>query len=339
MTRRYEWWNDLQPRITCGADVLEQVEPAVISGCPVAVHFPILTSADAGAVLAAPAGVAALDGQSITGTENPDEWGILSATGDSGQPLEIWLNRVVVSAEIDTSDPDFESVVRAIDGEADRWLDLARSWVEIVTGQKLTPIGYPARRANTTTLWLAPSETPEGMKFILHAPPTWDASPLVSFKRTQISDYDPAPPATLDIMRSCLELASASTDIPFAWRLIRDARALAFVGQHRRAVIDAGAAAEIAMPILIDNLLPVTLNPKLRKHLTDGTLGRLWEKLIASGYSRQVDVKSDLISVRNAATHQSGTPLTLADSENAINAAAALVEDAFPLPSRMKRLW
>lgn len=154
-----------------------------------------------------------------------------------------------------------------------------------------------------------------------------------------MSFYDPAPPANFEILQSCFRQAELTNELPLAWKLIRDARALDIVGQFRRAVIDAGAGAEIAMPVLIDSLLPTGLKPKLRKQLMYGTLGRLWGTLRDSGYSRKADIKTDLVDARNTATHKSGSTLAGDASEKAIGAAAELVEAAFPLPDGMERLW
>ena len=53
-------------------------------------------------------------------------------------------------------------------------------------------------------------------------------------------------------LEACV-IATTNDDPPPEWMFIRDARSLLSAGQQRRAIIDAEAAAELAMTTLIDN--------------------------------------------------------------------------------------
>ncbi len=56
---------------------------------------------------------------------------------------------------------------------------------------------------------------------------------------------------------------------PAEWALIRDARLLLNAGHIRRAVLDAGTAAELAMTMLVDNYLDdANIQGPLRKAIT-----------------------------------------------------------------------
>ena len=59
----------------------------------------------------------------------------------------------------------------------------------------------------------------------------------------------------LDELQACVAAASQVGAPPAEWLFIRDARSLLNAGDIRRAIIDAAAAAELAMTVLIDNCL------------------------------------------------------------------------------------
>ncbi|MET0995644.1 MAG: hypothetical protein ABWY20_16875 [Mycobacterium sp.] len=119
---------------------------------------------------------------------------------------------------------------------------------------------------------------------------------------------------------------------PLAWTLLRDARSLHEVSQHRRAVIDAATAAELAVTKMLDSLLTshtLTKRAKLLKQnqmlgQKTALLGKLGSPLSQSFYD-------DLVCKRNDAVHD-GVNITPAECEKAIAEAVGVVETAYPLP-------
>jgi uncharacterized protein (UPF0264 family) len=112
-------------------------------------------------------------------------------------------------------------------------------------------------------------------------------------------------------------------------------------GHVRRAVLDAGTAAEIAMNVLVGRCLDETNTEEaVKKAITDrcdslggmnDLLGSLKPDLLSP------NVKSDLISKRNIAIHgrsRSGRrwdEITVDEAIKAIETAAAIVDAAHPL--------
>jgi len=327
MGQRIEWWFELQLSVTCDVSLAGQVIGSEVDGHSVVVHFPVLVNPTDFA-LSSPPGATAPGLLPLNEEPSEDYWGVVVQSA-GGVAKAFSLRRIVVTADVEGSEADVERFVAVIDRKMNGWWDIARSWIEVVTGQRLTPIGHPARRSSATPFW--------------HTPTDGSKSSLISFRQVwQVGRFDPVPAASIDVVRACFQQAARSEELPIAWVLIRDARALDIVGQFRRAVIDAGSAAEIAMTTLIERALPAGLQPKLVKKMTYGTLGTMWDTLLASGYARQgqVNVRGELIDVRNAATHRGeGTPLSGAASEKAIKMAALLVEDAYPLPPSLPRQW
>jgi hypothetical protein len=135
---------------------------------------------------------------------------------------------------------------------------------------------------------------------------------------------------------------------PAEWLLIRDARSHVNAGEDvrarenlRRAVIDAGAAAELAMTALIDKYLDDAnaLEP-LRKALARSStnLGGKHQllRLLRPGLLSD-RVQTDLIDKRNGASHR-GEQYTWEEAQAALDIATAIVESAYPLASLLPAL-
>jgi hypothetical protein len=130
---------------------------------------------------------------------------------------------------------------------------------------------------------------------------------------------------------------------PAEWLFIRDARSLLNAGQSRRAVLDAGTAAELAMTTLID------------KHLNDTNADEAVRKAIARGYRNlgakktllgflrpgllSARVQPDLIDKRDTAIHgrsragHGWDEVTFEQAQIAVEIATEIVEAAHPLAS------
>jgi hypothetical protein len=99
------------------------------------------------------------------------------------------------------------------------------------------------------------------------------------------------------------------------WLFIRDARSLLRAGDYRRAVIDAGSAAELALTELLrrrlTNVDPVT------RDLNAGTVPNTFAE--------------NLNRPRTRATHGQ-EPLAHSEAKAAVEEATAIVAQAYPLP-------
>ncbi len=131
---------------------------------------------------------------------------------------------------------------------------------------------------------------------------------------------------------ACTRLAASGTQPPDEWLFIRDARSLVSARQYRRAVIDAGTAAELAMTALIDPTL-TGMNLLQREKLFEKNRG-LWElsnlMVKQNAGTRPDRLQQDLAEPRNQAAHD-GAVLSEAKAVAAIAIAADLVEQLHPL--------
>jgi hypothetical protein len=150
------------------------------------------------------------------------------------------------------------------------------------------------------------------------------------------SNRIPISPLGLHDLQACVTATGNQELPPAEWLFIRDAGSLLNSGQNRRAVIDAGTAAELAITTLIDKCL-VTANTAesvrtalLERYTALGgrasLLRRLRKELLSDHLQR------DLIEPRNLATH-GGHLLTDAQARTAVDRAVDIVEEAYPLDS------
>jgi hypothetical protein len=133
-------------------------------------------------------------------------------------------------------------------------------------------------------------------------------------------------------LTGCMRLAGDGTQPPDAWLFIRDARSLVNARQYRRAVLDAGTAAELAMTALIDGK-HTHLNFLEREKLLEKHRG-LWEMsclmVQSQAGTRPAGLQKDLAEPRNRAAHD-GAALSEAKAIAAIAIAVDLVEQLHPL--------
>jgi len=104
-------------------------------------------------------------------------------------------------------------------------------------------------------------------------------------------------------------------DPPAEWSLIRDARLLLNTGHIRRAVLDAGTAAEIAMNVLVGRCLDeANTEEAVKKAITDrydslGAMNDLLESLKPDLLSP--NVKTDLPNPTDACAAPDTSPIPL----------------------------
>ena len=229
-----------------------------------------------------------------------------------------------------SDEAEFEAATKAFLSEFDDWWKRFTAWVGVVTGQDFLGLGgYMREGTKSGDIW------------------TWtcDANGQRAGKGVRSSFPPPRygiPPAKLGLadLQRCVN-ATGRQDPPAEWSLIRDARLLLNTGHIRRAVLDAGTAAELAMTLLVDRCLDdANTEEAVKKAITErydslGAMDDLLSSLKPDLLSP--NVKTDLIALRNIAIHgrnRSGKrwdEITIDEAIKAIQTAAAVVDAAHPL--------
>lgn len=227
----------------------------------------------------------------------------------------------------------FEAAAEVFLSELDDWWKRFTSWVGIVTGQDFVGLGgYPggATRSRPLLTWTGDTTGQRAdVNYRSYFPP-----PRLGFAMSTLQ---------LDLLEACVTTTGNQDPPPAEWLFIRDARALVNAGQIRRAVLDAGTAAELAMTTLVDqHLEEAHAEEALRRALTRGynTLGAKREllELLRPGLL-PAGVQPDLINVRNTASHgrsragQRWDEITAEQGAKAVEIATTIVELAHPLAS------
>jgi hypothetical protein len=218
---------------------------------------------------------------------------------------------------------DFEQAVDGFLGELDDWWTRFTSWVGILTSQDFVGLGgHPGGMTQSYPLFTWTSDA-NGRR----TPPQWRGyfSPNRGIPMSQLGSSD---------LQACVTATGSQDPPPAEWLLIRDARSLLRAGQNRRAIIDAGTAAEVAMTTLIDRyLVAANIDEPVRKALAEryrALEGRaaLLRRLRPGVLSDQL--KRDLIEPRNHATH-GGREFTDDEALTAVAMATDIVDKAHPL--------
>lgn len=202
--------------------------------------------------------------------------------------------------------------------EVDAWWSLFSMWVEIFTSQDANDRGRTQVGTNTGPIWSWESRS--GTRTNASKNTVWPARN--------------APERLLDhaTFEACMKLAAAGEPPPDMWLFIRDARALINSGDYRRAVIDAGTAAELAMTEILDQHLATT-EAKLRDALVERSRtlegrAKLMKELGAASVPTMF--KEHLQNPRNSAAH-GGHRSSLEGAKKAVAIASDLVQQAEPL--------
>ncbi|MGB3287475.1 hypothetical protein [Mycolicibacter algericus] len=307
-----EWLCDLDLGFAAPVGLLSAAFSARVGDLDVTVHLPSLPTDPDAWYLAQP---------KVWGAAEPsDQWGMVLQRR-AGKAEAITVSRLLLTAKVAGSEAEIHEAAQAIHGEREAWVSNLQTWLEIVTGQHLTPIGHPRTQ-------------------LIGGPPIWYVSTdrsenkPITFPGTINITYPPPliPAVTAELLAGCLCLApQAQPDL--AWILLRDARSLAAAGQHRRAVIDAATAAELAITRMMDALLKNFDSGKRealrRKHQT---LGSKIALLTKHGQPLADNLYENLVARRNDAVHE-GRAIGAGHCDAAIAAAAAVVELEYPLPA------
>jgi len=195
------------------------------------------------------------------------------------------------------------------------WVDCLAEWLEVVSTQDANRLG-PRREAlvhgEGVELWTVDDG-------ILSLP----ARP----NRISITLADDQPISSV-MWRRLVELASDRRSVPQCHRLLIDARAWVRRNEQRRAVIDAGTAAELALNRLFDEKLE-PLEEGLRSAIKGEhrTLGRLIEVTADLLPIQREDLKH-LVETRNGAVHRNKP---VCDAPRAVATAAAIAQFIEPV--------
>ncbi|WP_131809426.1 hypothetical protein [Mycolicibacterium iranicum] len=203
--------------------------------------------------------------------------------------------------------------------ELEAWWELVSSWISVFTRQDFVEIGktHNGIRVGPIITW---SGGTDGYR----VNGSIDKSIPVVSDQVEILDHR--------TLTACMAHAANGSQPPDAWLFIRDARSLVSARQYRRAVIDAGTAAELAIIALVDPTL-ASMNFLEREKLYEKNRG-LWElsnlMVTQSAGTRPARLQQDLAEPRNRAAHE-GAVLNEAKANAAIAVAVALVEQLHPL--------
>lgn len=162
--------------------------------------------------------------------------------GDEGPPYKPALANITtmgISTEISIRDIRKNRTIRRITRASDEWWTTVTSWIEVFSGQDIKQLG-PARE-----LWRSGNR--------LQILPLTEAETLESFYA--VAKPDVSGIVNLKQLRASFAQAGDGALPPDEWLFIRDARSLYRAGEYRRAVIDVGNAAEVAITTLIRDKL------------------------------------------------------------------------------------
>ncbi|WP_328352718.1 hypothetical protein OG976_20280 [Mycobacterium sp. NBC_00419] len=257
-------------------------------------------------------------------------WGRVVVWADNHTtPKALSISRFKIATDATGDDNAVREVGRQLAEAAPAWWSAVSAWIEILYGQDLSRLGpvEPGLRFNNTTLWTR--------LYNLHGHPIREGHvlPVGSSAIGLVwPNYAPIDSAQL---QQCIALADQHGPPPTEWLIIRDARSL-YAGQDfRRAVLDAGLAAELAVTQLISAHLRANgqtgegIEGVLRKHRMLGRRCDYWIRdcggTLPGNYDRR------LLARRNAATHTGYAPPP-DDVRDAIAVAAEIVAQAVPVP-------
>lgn len=255
-------------------------------------------------------------------------WGrVVRWTANFDLPKAANVRRFGISLAVDGDDDSVRDIGRRIAEAMAQWWAAVSAWIEVLHGQDLSRLGpiEPGIKFSGCTLW----------------------SRLRSLQGHPIRDGAILPVGSSGIglvwpnytsvdaqqLQRCIDYGQHHGPPPEEWLLIRDANSLCEGQDYRRAVLDAGLAAELAVTKLIRTHLVaaghIDIDGELRANSMLGRLCRYWIR--DCGGTLPADYHARLIERRNAATH-AGAQIPEADVRDAITVAREILNQASPLP-------
>ncbi|GAA3741889.1 hypothetical protein GCM10022225_26770 [Plantactinospora mayteni] len=295
-------------------EILDDTYQVRIAGRSAVLHLPI--QAPDSEDLAAPAVLSTeervADFQPRQGT-----WGAVLP----GEPFTndgAHLQTVVIIIECPTSET--QSIAEDLPDTLAEWFKRLREWIRVLVNQPLRPISPIHNRGHGLTIFReAGTEVPERMSFR-------QSIRLVRRERETLSR---------DLWTVALKAVSASELPAPAHTFVADAREALDGGDHRRAVLDAATAAELALAHLFDVALGA-LDTGIRGAILRErrTLGSFIATIANAGMLppgvTQDGLSNGLTRVRNMAIHK-GRPPGRDQAQTAVDIGAAVVRGVFPL--------
>ncbi|MBA0048884.1 hypothetical protein [Mycobacteroides sp. LB1] len=200
------------------------------------------------------------------------------------------------------------------------WWSLLADWIGVVSMQDLIELGRQRRQSfSRTTMWITEPRYGQEPGF------SWVQMPQL---RPYVGD-----PLTKAQLERCMSLTGEARQPPDARLMLRDARSLLNTGEYRRAILDAGTAAELALTARLDAHLAVNSNPDMAEALMDkhrmlGPLTELARKLKVAALPDRFGPQ--VIEPRNKAVH-GGKEMTKDVAEKAVATTSELLQATHPL--------
>jgi hypothetical protein len=258
-------------------------------------------------------------------------WGRVAIGGPdlSAPPKAVTVNRFRIATTTVGDDDHVRDVGRRLAEAMRKWWADVSAWIEILHGQDLSLLGpvEPGLQFSGATL-SARLYSLQGHPIRAGALlPVGPASFGVVWPRHM--------PIDAEQLQRCISHAEQHGPPSTEWSLVRDANSLCAGQDFRRAVLDAGLAAELAVTHLITGYLTThghtaeSIESILDRHMMLGKRCQYW--ITQCGGVLPADYWSRLIRPRNSATHTGRTPSEPEASE-AIAVATKIVAQAFPVP-------
>lgn len=220
---------------------------------------------------------------------------------------------------------EFREVAELFGGELAAWWELVTDWLGVLTHHDFVRLGAQRR-----------SFLPDPDGFYVWSGDAAGVRRAATSSRASRTYMVPArrQPLDRDVLQRSFDLAANGYRPPLEWLLIRDARSLSRGRDYRRAVIDAGAATELALTELLDRRLegvdPVIKDTLMRRSTGLDRRAELTRKL---GAGTVPNTFADNLKLhRNNATHREDQ-ITEEQAHDALDVAADIVEQAYPLAS------
>lgn len=310
--------NSLFVKLDCLGEVFE----SRTANRPITIMLPQFYSPEPNALLARPPWRYVHKDRPEDALSHADvRWGTI---GSAIEPNELFPTYAVVRSclvytDIEAGDEwEFRTNVSAFARELDQWWTALTDWLGVISVQDFVGLGRRQRSI---------------LEYTVHAWTGDDAG----HRHTTCGSAESTVPGepdklTKEQLRQCMRLARKCNRPTIEWRLIADARSLSRAGEHRRAVLEAGTAAEMALTSLLEtHLYPAgdAIREALLDRKTLGALKDLALKLIPDKVPQQL--KDDLITPRNAAVHKATEVVSQDTAQKAIAKAAEVVQQAYPL--------